>query len=150
MRIQDVQDAPGIQSNFFVDYRGQSKENLFLAGGWGMRDVRGPYIISAAGTIRIDGRLLSRSVESKLTLSLEASNRLAAAAILVTAICERRKKTIIIVRNQSVTIEFPATVRGPSEHFDLAIHVPESGAASAASLRDVVALNWLSISRRIG
>ena len=36
-----------------VDYRAPSREDLFLASGWGVRDVGGPYINSSSATIII-------------------------------------------------------------------------------------------------
>jgi|SRR5271166_829664 len=47
-----------------VDYRASSREHLFLASGWGIRDVGGPYVMSSSAMIIIPNWGLSNQYAS--------------------------------------------------------------------------------------
>jgi hypothetical protein len=58
-----------------IDYRAPSKERLFLGSGWGIRDVRGPYVSGTAAEIVIESWALSKIAPSEIRLTLSMSNR---------------------------------------------------------------------------
>ena len=123
-------------ASLFLEYRSPARESRFLGAGWGMRDVRGPYIISSSAKLEITRTLFSTVRRMKLTLTLESSNRLQSDAMLVGLSCERRKETIVLKRNRSTLVEIPDISCPSTEFFELSISVAQL---------DVIALNWLRL-----
>jgi hypothetical protein len=68
-----------------IDYRAPSRERLFLGDGWGVRDVRGPYLSAPEATFILHSWALSRTLPSKLTLTLSLSDRAEVNALFVIA-----------------------------------------------------------------
>ena len=58
-----------------IRYDCVAKETMFLATGWGIRDVRGPYLNKPEGKIVIPDWVLAYTVPTDLTLTFGLSNR---------------------------------------------------------------------------
>ena len=69
----------------YVDYRAPSREWLFLGYGWGVRDVRGPYLSTPEAEIVLYNWALSQNLPSTLTLSFSLARRAQVNAVLVRA-----------------------------------------------------------------
>lgn len=129
-----------------VDYRAPSKEIVFLAEGWGIRDVRGPYITRDKAFLRISEEFLSATVPSTLRLSLELSNRCSTEGLVVRFEGIFGNRGLLLARNKSADIIFE-NVLAKFGCYELAIYVPQCLASEAMFLQDVVALNSLSLQR---
>ena len=86
---------------FIVRYTAPSKERLFLGKEWGLRDVRGPYLVGSVGHIYIAGVVLSSEIPSTISLVLSVSNRCPTPYILVKVSMARKEISKKIGRNES-------------------------------------------------
>src|SRR5215471_14243581 len=57
------------------DYKSEAWETLFLGDGWGVRDVRGPYMTQPRAVLAISSWALSASVGSQVHLRFGLSGR---------------------------------------------------------------------------
>jgi hypothetical protein len=108
-----------------VKYRAPSKERSFLAKGWGLRDVRGPYLDGFVGHIQISGAVLSSERPSTISLVLSASNRCPTSFILATALISNNEMTKSIDRNGSTDFVFESVYASSSGCLNLLVKLPE-------------------------
>lgn len=107
-----------------VDYRASSREDLFLASGWGIRDVGGPYIMSSSAMIIIPNWGLSNQHASIISLMLALSNRSPVDALLISVMSSRNSTNYFISKNDAIIAKFNNVILNDREdHFDILIKV---------------------------
>lgn len=134
-----------------VIYKAPSRERLFLGNGWGIRDVRGPYLSLINAEIVIGNWALSPKVPSTIDLTLSLSSRCEVDALFVeiTSVSESRK--IIIERNDSTNVSMPNIFANMSDDNAVIIvkqlfQLPD-GAAALGDTGDIVAIDELRLTR---
>lgn len=127
---------------FFVEYRAPSAERRLLGDGWGVRDVRGPYMASAA-LLSFSGDLLTSERISGLTLCLECSNRLAIDVLNVNVGGDFGQQSFLLARNKSVCVEFFVGADQRNCGGEIRISLGLSLDRIRRHQTDVVALNWV-------
>ena len=130
-----------------VNYEAPSRETLFLESGWGIRDVRGPYLGVPEGLIRINRWALSSRVPSRICLQFEMSNRVILEATAIQAIGDFGRQTCYVSRNRTLDLVIE-NVLANEAYLIRIVHpaVIESGRFDPG-LSDFIAINSLSISR---
>lgn len=131
-----------------VKYKSPSKEWSFLEKGWGIRDVRGPYLNTFTGYICIGNEVLLPKVPSTVSLTLSLSNRCPIASILVQALASDRKVIHRINRNESFDFVFESVVRDLTSGFRVEISIPSvKTATDLKKYSDIVAIDEVVIER---
>jgi hypothetical protein len=134
-----------------IDYRAPSRETLFLGDGWGVRDVRGPYLSASEGEIIIYKWALSRLVPSVLTLTLSLSSRADVNALFVRAsgkfgttqcVVDKTQRSIITIPGLLITDGLTPTVIKLSSMFRPALQI-----AVSPGTMDIVAIDELRLTR---
>jgi hypothetical protein len=132
-----------------VQYSSPSKEKLFLGSGWGVRDVRGPYLAAEGGNIAIGCWALSPEVPSRIHLQFEMSNRSALEAAVLCASGTFGTKTCYIIRNKIGELMIENALSTIDEDYLIKITQPRTlhSARFDYSLSDLIAVNALRIWR---
>ena len=135
---------PNTPFSFEVDYRASSQEVTFLQYGWGVRDVRGPYIRSNVGTLLIDDRHIKNIQRIDISFRLSASNRLPTDAATVIVEGPGSTQVIIIRKNEDHTVSLPSVSKCAGQIL-IKITPPQANFGSRIMLNDVISLDWIRI-----
>lgn len=108
-----------------VVYRAPSKERSFLGRGWGIRDIRGPYLDGFVGHIHIANGILSLETPSTILLVLSVSNRCPTDSILVKVSTAEKEISKKAKRNESTDFIFDTVYAHTSGNLDLIVQLPE-------------------------
>lgn len=108
-----------------VIYRAPSKEKSFLGKGWGIRDVRGPYLDGFVGHIHLAGEVLSSEIPSTISLVLSVSNRCPTSYILAKVSTAEREISKKVKRNGSTDFVIDSIYARTSGNLDLLVNLPE-------------------------
>lgn len=134
-----------------VDYRAPSREKLFLGDGWGVRDLRGPYLSSPEGEIILNEWALSRVTPSTLTLTLSLSGRAEVNALFVKAsgnfgttqcVVDKTQRSIIVISGLLVSDRLDPTIIKLRSTFR-----PDQQIAASPGTMDIVAIDALRLTR---
>ena len=107
-----------------IIYRAPSKEKLFLGKGWGIRDVRGPYLDGFMGHIHIASEVLSSETPSTISLVLSASNRCPTSFVLAKISTAEREVSKKVKRNGSTDFILDSIYARTSGNLDLLVQLP--------------------------
>jgi hypothetical protein len=124
-------------------------ENLFLRRGWGVRDVRGPYMTQAV--LAISSWALSARVGSQVHLRFGLSNRCPVDALIFNISGRFGSVSRIIQRSSDVDVMLDGIRIEPgSEEYliDVELHNPEP--ANVLQFMDILAINRIAIQRSSG
>jgi hypothetical protein len=137
--------------NIHVIYKVPSQERLFLGNGWGIRDVRGPYLAAPTADIIIDNWALSSKVPSTVKLTLSVSNLCEVDALFVRATGAFGSGQTLVKRNDEAVLTLSDVFADPM-HDHTAIVVeptfgPRDKIATTAGTIDIVAINELQLTR---
>jgi hypothetical protein len=134
-----------------VDYRAPSQEWLFLGNGWGVRDVRGPYLSASEAEIIIYNWALSRSSPSTLRLTLSLSSRAEVNALFVRARGEFGTSQCIVgkIKHSIMTI---SPLLGNDANYSTIIKLwsvfrPDENIPISQGRIDIVAIDKLQLTR---
>ncbi len=131
-----------------VNYKSSSKERLFLEKGWGIRDVRGPYLDTFMGYICISNEVLLPEIPTTISLVLSLSNRCPTSSILVHASAVDKRIAHNINRNGSSDFVFESVLRGVIDNFRIAISIPSvKTSIDLKEYSDIVAVDEITIER---
>jgi hypothetical protein len=134
----------------YIDRDGKSStyESLFLGKGWGIRDVRGPYLTQPRGTLAIAPWALSRRVGSEVHLRFGLSNRCPVDALIFGISGRFGASSQIIQRNSEADVVL-ADVTAASEldvyQIDVALHEPAP--ENVLKFMDILSIDRISIRR---
>ncbi len=131
-----------------VKYKAPSKERSFLERGWGIRDVRGPYLNKSTGHIYISNEVLLAEVPSTISLNISLSNRCPTPSIMVQALTSYKKVIHNVNRNDSSDFVFESIVRDPTGRFGIEVSIPSiKTAIELKEYSEIVAIDELIIER---
>lgn len=134
-----------------IIYKAPSNENLFLGAGWGVRDVRGPYLFARSAEIVIDNWALSAKVPSTLKLTLSVSNRCEVDALFVRATGAFGSAQLLVRRNDeavfTLTDIFAHSLRSHSVIVIEPTFSPGGRIMETAGSSDIVAIDELQLTR---
>ena len=108
-----------------VRYRAPSKERSFLENGWGLRDVRGPYLDGSIGHICITNTVLSSDTPSTVSLVLSASNRCPTPSVRARVMMGNEEVAKDIDRNGSADFAFGSVYATSMRCLELLVELPE-------------------------
>lgn len=131
-----------------VIYRAPSKERSFLGNGWGIRDVRGPYLDGFVGHIHIVGGVLSSEIPSTISLVLSVSNRCPTVSVLAKVSTAEKEVSEKVKRNGSTDFILDTVYARTSGNLDLLVQLPE--VQTCAELRrfwTILAIDEITIER---
>jgi hypothetical protein len=137
-----------------IDYTPRSNgseawERLFLAAGWGLRDVRGPYMTRPRAVLAISSWALSDRVGSQVRLRFGLSGRCPVDALIFNVSggfgsisCIIRRSSIEDVMLDDIRIE-----RGSEQYLiNVALHDPEP--ENLLKFMDILAIDRIAIRRK--
>lgn len=131
-----------------VIYRAPSKESSFLGRGWGIRDVRGPYLDGFVGHIHIAGGALSSEIPSTISLVLSASNRCPTPFVLAKVSTAEKEVSNNVKRNGSTDFILDSVYAHTSGSLDLLIQLPKVQTdAELSRFWTILAIDELTIER---
>ena len=134
-----------------VDYKAPSWERLFLGKGWGVRDIRRPYITDTTAQIVIDNWALSPKTAATVKLTLAVSNRCEVDALFVRAIGVFGSAQNLVKRNDEATLTISNVFADPIRKHAVILLEPTFGVngiiAATPGTIDIVALNELRLTR---
>jgi hypothetical protein len=134
-----------------VSYKVPSKEWIFLGAGWGIRDIRGPYISQPAAYLHIENWALSQIFPSKLILMFSMSHRAAVDAMVVRAVGAFGQSHVILGKHRQASMTISPCVRDPVLNFASILLHPTFGPGNDISISgdtiDLVALDELQLLR---
>lgn len=134
-----------------INYKAPSSERLFLGNGWGVRDIRGPYITATTAQIVIDNWALSPKIAAVVTLAFSVSNRCEVDALFVRAIGVFGSVHTLIKRNEEATLRISKIFSDPIRKHAIILVEPTFGVngiiAATPGTIDIVALNELRLRR---
>jgi hypothetical protein len=133
-----------MQFALIIDYRNPSSERLFLGSGWGVSDVRGPYLNANIGMICISPWALSSVMPSLITLEFEMSNRACVEAVSLRADGNFEMKTCFLQRNKSSKLLIEDIVWHRQRDFVICIVCPGTPILNAS---EVISLNGMTLTR---
>lgn len=137
--------------NILVIYKTPSQERLFLGDGWGIRDVRGPYLSAPTADIIIGNWALSPKVPSTVKLTLSVSNLCEVDALFVRATGAFGWAQTIVKRNNEAILTLPNILANPLRNHTAIVIEPTFGPrdkiAATAGTIDIVAINELLLTR---
>src|SRR6516164_109532 len=133
----------------YIDYRAPSQEWLFLGYGWGVRDVRGPFLSTPEAEIVLYNWALSPNLVSTLTLSFSLALRAQMNAVLVKARGDFGRTQCIVPKPGKSTMTIPSllsnTRSGPTIiKLSSVFHLDEQ-IATLAGTTDIVAIDELRL-----
>jgi len=132
-----------------IDYRSPSQEKLFLGIGWGIRDVRGPYLNANEGRICISPWALSPVMPSVISLQFGMSNRAILQAVSLQAAGDFWVRSCFLERNKSAELLIEGIVGHEQRAYVICIIHPRvpKFSDSRAGLIDFIAIDGLKLSR---
>jgi hypothetical protein len=137
--------------NIHVVYKAPSRERLFLGNGWGIRDVRGPYLSATTADIIIDNWALSPKAPSTVKLTLSVSNLCEIDALFVRATGAFGSEQTLVKRNDEAILTLTNILSDPIRDHTVIVIDPTFGPgdkiAATAGTIDIVAINELQLIR---
>jgi hypothetical protein len=134
-----------------IIYKSPSRECLFLGNGWGVRDVRGPYLSAPIADIIIDNWALSLKVPSTVKLTLSVSNLCEVDALFVRATGAFGSEQTLVRRNDEAVLTLVNILADPLRRHTVIVLEPSFGArgkiAATAGTIDIVAIDELRLTR---
>jgi hypothetical protein len=137
--------------NIHVIYKAPSRELLFLGTGWGVRDVRGPYLSEMGAEIIIGNWALSQRIPSRVELTLSVSNRCEVDALFVRATGLSGSAQTLVKKNEEAILILTGILADRlRDHAAIVLQstfgVNDRIAATPGSI-DIVAINELRLIR---
>jgi hypothetical protein len=123
-------------------------ETLFLGDGWGVRDVRGPYMTRPRAVLAISAWALSARAGSQVHLRFGLSNRCPVDALIFNLSGGFGSVSRIIRRSSDVDVMLNdiRIERGSEQYLiNVALHNPEP--ANVLKFMDILAINRIAIQR---
>ncbi len=138
-----------MQFELKIDYRSPSQERLFLGSGWGIRDVRGPYLNANEGRICISPWALSPVKPSVISLQFGMSNCALLQAVSVQATGAFGVKSCFLERNKAAELLIEGVVGHEQRAYVIYILHPRVSefSDSCGGLTDFIAIDGLKLSR---
>jgi hypothetical protein len=134
-----------------VDYRAPSRESLFLGAGWGIRDLRGPYLSAPEAEILIDNWALSATVPSILTITLSISGRATVNGVFVRENSAFGSAQCIVANDRRSLLTMPplfVNPRGSSVIIKvLCLFSANTRVHAAPSTIDIIAIDGVELTR---
>ncbi len=131
-----------------VKYRSPSKEKSFLGKGWGLRDVRGPYLDGFVGHIFIAEEVLSSEIPSTISLVLSVSNRCPTPFILVKVSTAGKEVSKNVDKNESADFTLESIYANPVGNLDVLVQLPDVQTfADLEKFWTILAIDELTIER---
>lgn len=132
-----------------VNYKSPSKEESFLKSGWGIRDVRGPYLSENIGYIQIPNNLLLADIASTICFTLSLSNRCSVKVIEVQA--KSFDKHIIqnIRKNESCDFTFDNVFFDKENTLKIGISISTNSNVRNSQDIDILSIDFLTIERSL-
>jgi hypothetical protein len=132
-----------------VSYKAPSEERVFLGDGWGVRDIRGPYICKNKAEIVIGNWALSHSIPSEVVLSLSMTNRAAVDALMIRVTGPFGFTHAVLSKREQKLIILPEVLSDSTRGSIVLVLEPGFGNDFALSpgTVDIVALDELQINR---
>jgi hypothetical protein len=124
-------------------------ETLFLGGGWGVRDVRGPYMTEPRAVLAISSWALSARVGSQVHLRFGLSNRCPLDALTFNLSGKFGSVSRMIRRSSDVYVMLDdIRIEPGSEEYliNVVLHDP----AKVLKFMDVLAIDRIAIQRSSG
>jgi len=119
-----------------------------LGKGWGIRDVRGPYLDGLIGHIHIVGEVLSSEIPSTISLVLSLSNRCPTSSILAKVSADEREVSKKVKRNGSTDFILDSVYARTSGSLDLLVQLPEvQTCAELKRFWTILAIDEITIER---
>ena len=129
-------------------YRAPSKERAFLGDGWGIRDVRGPYLNGSVGHVCIDSAVLSSEIPSTISLVLSASNRCPTPSVMAKVSAPGKTVSRSVAKNGSADFIIESIYAGPMGNLELLVQLPEvQTAIDQERFYSILAIDELTIER---
>ena len=135
-----------MQFELKIDYRSPSQERLFLGSGWGIRDVRGPYLNASEGRICISPCVLSPVKPSVISLQFGMSNSALLDAVSLQATGDFGVKSCFLERNNATELIIEDIVRHQHGEYVICIMHPRAS-QFGADLIDFISIDGLTLSR---
>jgi hypothetical protein len=137
--------------NIHIIYKAPSQQRLFLGNGWGIRDVRGPYLSALTADIIIDNWALSPKVPSTVKLTWSVSNLCEVDAMFVRATGAFGSEQTLVKRNDEAILTLTNIVADPMRDHTVIVIEPTFGPddkiAATAGTIDIVAIDELQLIR---
>lgn len=134
-----------------VDYRAPSRESLFLGAGWGIRDLRGPYLSAPEAELLIDNWALSATVPSILTITLSISGRATVSGVFVRASSTVGSVQCIVAKERKSILTMPPLFANPLGTAViikmLCLFSDNTQRYAAPSTIDIIAIDRLELTR---
>ena len=131
-----------------VKYRSPSKEISFLGEGWGLRNVRGPYLDGYMRHICIVAAVLSSKIPSTISLVLSVSNRCPTPFVLVKVSTPEKEISKNVHKNKSSDFILGSIYANPAGNLEVIVQLPD--VQTSADLRKfwtILAIDELTIER---
>lgn len=145
--------AKPLYFELYVNYCPPGEERLFLGEGWGVRDVRGPYLMASSGTVLIDSWALSVKYPSKIELTFELSNRAHVEFSTIHIVGNFRTRVLRVYKNKASSITLAGMLADKENEGSIVISILQLGYQPAGVLGrvpgtiDIVAINSLCLTR---
>ena len=131
-----------------VKYKAPSKERLFLEEGWGLRDVRGPYLDGPIGRVCVTNAVLSSEIPSTISMVLSLSSRCPTPAVVVKISTADKDVTGVIHRDASTDFALNSTCANSKQGFEFLVQMPYIyDNSKLGAFWDVLAIDELTIER---
>jgi hypothetical protein len=131
-----------------VKYRSPSKEKSFLGKGWGLRDVRGPYLDGFVGHICIVAAVLSSEIPSTISLVLSVSNRCPTPFVLVKVSTHGKEISKNVDKNNSTDFILDSIHATPAGNLEVLVQLPDvQTSADLEKFWTILAIDELTIER---
>lgn len=129
------------------------KETLFLGKGWGVRDVRGPYLEQAGGEICFPSYWLDNKFTTTVELTFSLSNRSEQEGVEIQCYYLGESKRDTVLRNGSVTLILSSLLRQDSKFLlvrvlSTMLNITPSGAVIEPTA-DLVSIDKIRLYRNI-
>lgn len=135
--------------NFFlkVMFYLSSQENCFLGEGWGIKDVRGPYLNGPIGIVKLHNSILSKSIGSNITIVLSTSNRCPIDSISITVKLNDKEITTHIKRNSSQEVVFVEVLANHKQETQILICDTSISSNATIEYLDIISIDEITIER---
>ena len=131
-----------------VRYFSSTDERLFLDNNWGIKDVRGVYLMNSFGDINVDKKFLSLSFPSTVSLVISLSNRCPIPAVPLEISTSDKKLLINVKKNSSSDAIIYPVLATEKMFFTIRVHLPNIINKDAVKeFVDVISIDELTIER---
>lgn len=128
------------------------KEEVFLGNGWGIRDVRGPYLIGNPAQVLLPREMLNKKFTTQVSFHFGLSSRSPHEGVEVSCHYKETRLTETILRNNKCNITFKEVFSDNNEIATFEIYATQlitSGSIEIVPIYDCVALDKLVLERNL-